>query len=242
MLLYRELGFLFKRALALNLGAFLYSYGTAAHMEAGALALSVTSTTGRRCGLKLVARLAAPAFPVYTHLVYNPFHRQHHPPFLFHHPTFALQHLPSFQLSSFTQPTRPVTPWTVIFSANNNFRETHSLSQLTHSLIATNLKMPSKLLSQMVMVLMASSGVLAHMELMKPFPILSKRDPKNAGKQDIDYTMTRPLANAEEGGAPDYPCFGYHTKEAHSVETYAAGQTYEMQYVPSPPRYAHDHC
>lgn len=91
--------------------------------------------------------------------------------------------------------------------------------------------MHSKLLSQMVMVLMASSGVLAHMEMLKPFPILSKNDPKNAGKQDIDYSMTRPLAS--EGGVSDYPCFGYTTKEAHSVETYAAGQTYQLQYVPS---------
>lgn len=63
---------------------------------------------------------------------------------------------------------------------------------------------------------------MAHVELIKPYPIRSKENPAN---KNVDYSMKMSLLT----DGSNYPCKGYNSDEFVAVETYVAGETYEAK-------------
>lgn len=80
---------------------------------------------------------------------------------------------------------------------------------------------------------LAASSALAHMEMSFPAPFRSKFNP-NAGS-NIDYSMTAPL----KADGSDYPCKGYQsdfgTSAGKSTATFAAGTTNNITIVGGAP-------
>lgn len=69
---------------------------------------------------------------------------------------------------------------------------------------------------------MISLRAVGHMEMVKPLPIRSAKDP-NATNPDYDYVS--PL----NPSGSNYPCKGYHTDEFRAAAEYQAGQSYTME-------------
>ncbi|KAB8274605.1 hypothetical protein BDV30DRAFT_248416 [Aspergillus minisclerotigenes] len=73
-----------------------------------------------------------------------------------------------------------------------------------------------------------ASTALAHMEMIRPFPLKSQFDPKNDWS-NIDYDNTSPL----EPSGSNFPCRGHHkTTHWRTVANYTAGQADYMKLAP----------
>ncbi|KAB8204187.1 hypothetical protein P875_00117203 [Aspergillus parasiticus SU-1] len=73
-----------------------------------------------------------------------------------------------------------------------------------------------------------ASTALAHMEMIRPFPLKSQFDPNNDWS-NIDYDNTSPL----EPSGSNFPCRGHHkTTHWRTVANYTAGQADYMKLAP----------
>ncbi|KAF7626484.1 hypothetical protein F9C07_12451 [Aspergillus flavus] len=73
-----------------------------------------------------------------------------------------------------------------------------------------------------------ASTALAHMEMIRPFPLKSQFDPNNDWS-NIDYDNTSPL----EPSGSNFPCRGHHkTTNWRTVANYTAGQADYMKLAP----------
>ncbi|KAE8337317.1 hypothetical protein BDV24DRAFT_154499 [Aspergillus arachidicola] len=73
-----------------------------------------------------------------------------------------------------------------------------------------------------------ASTALAHMEMIRPFPLKSQFDPQNDWS-NIDYDNTSPL----EPDGSNFPCRGHHkTTQWRTVANYTAGQADYMKLAP----------
>ncbi|GAB1198533.1 hypothetical protein BDV32DRAFT_151258 [Aspergillus pseudonomiae] len=79
-----------------------------------------------------------------------------------------------------------------------------------------------------VAAIATASTALAHMEMIRPFPLKSQFDPKNDWS-NIDYDNTSPL----EPNGSNFPCRGHHKNAAwRTVANYTAGQSDYMKLAP----------
>lgn len=80
-------------------------------------------------------------------------------------------------------------------------------------------------------VLLLVPSVVAHMELSWPYPLHSKFDPANHGSDQIDWSMTSPLA----ADGSDFPCKGYQNGPLRTTASYTPGQQYNISLAGSAP-------
>jgi hypothetical protein len=77
----------------------------------------------------------------------------------------------------------------------------------------------------LAMILLNIQQVIAHMEMLTPFPMRSQYDPA-VSVANKDYNLKAPL-NAD---GSNFPCRGYQNERPiASKATYTAGSTYNMQ-------------
>ncbi|WPH04096.1 Hypothetical protein R9X50_00698100 [Acrodontium crateriforme] len=74
-------------------------------------------------------------------------------------------------------------------------------------------------------------SAVAHMELSWPYPLHSKFDPVNHGSDQIDWSMTSPLA----ADGSDFPCKGYQNGPLRTTAMYTPGQQYNISLAGSVP-------